>query len=61
MKWNNPTSGSSRVVKKFAWWPIRIGKEARWLERVTIRQQYVFNGYSWDTPIYVWFNVEFLD
>lgn len=33
-----------RIATWFAWWPVTIGEETRWLERVRVRQ--VFMGCS---------------
>lgn len=39
MRWEKPTAqGQTRVVKRLAWYPIRIEKEIRWLESVYIIQ-----------------------
>lgn len=35
-----PKHGDYRIKKFFAWLPVTIGLETRWLEKVTIRQQY---------------------
>jgi len=53
-----PKINSTRVVEKFAWLPIIIKNEVRWLEKVKIEQIYlrkvdrIFIGY--------WSNVKFL-
>lgn len=47
MKWNSKRDGEIRVIKKYAWLPIRIKNywgdpkiEWRWLEMVKIEQEY---------------------
>lgn len=53
-----PKINSIRILEKFAWLPIEIGNEIRWLEKVRIEQIYlrkvdrVFIG--------CWSNVKFL-
>lgn len=32
MKWRVPNKGDERTVRRFAWLPMQIGKECRWLE-----------------------------
>lgn len=47
-----------QVVKKFAWRPIRIGNETRWLEMVVVERYY------WIGPISGarhWEHVRFID
>jgi len=39
-------TGAKRTIWKFAIFPITIGKETRWLEKVTIQQTYVRSGCS---------------
>jgi hypothetical protein len=31
--------GDRRIVRRFLWWPARVGDEVWWLERVTVEQQ----------------------
>lgn len=35
-----PIPGQTRTVRRFAFFPIRVDYEVRWLEMVTIRQTY---------------------
>jgi hypothetical protein len=35
-----PEVGDTRVVQKYLWWPVRLGREIRWLERASVRQVY---------------------
>lgn len=50
MRWKYPTYGARRIVEKYAFLPIKVGAETRWLERVVLRQQWVakpFGGIGW--------------
>lgn len=50
MRWEKPTAqGQTRVVKRLAWYPIRIEQETRWLESVYIIQT------SFETQYYAYF------
>ena len=43
MRWKikqKPKLGDKRIKKRFAWYPISVGKEIRWLEFVTIDYRY---------------------
>ena len=51
-----PSYGDQRIITKFAWFPIEIKREVRWLERVTILQMY---ENDWDG--YHWVNICFVD
>ena len=49
MRWNEPRHGDCRVITKFLWLPVQIGKETRWFEMATIKQRYIDGrGYSDD-------------
>lgn len=51
--------GSTRVVKRFAWFPVTIGAETRWLETV-----YICQKYEWDRDRlkeYRWVNQYFVE
>lgn len=78
MKWGSGSSrnGDMRVIKKYAWFPIRIKSrwehttEWRWLELVKIRQEYHTNAdYDFmiirDIKVYLfggfWVNESFLE
>lgn len=52
-------NGDTRIVKRFAYFPIRAGDEMRWLEIVNIKQKLIVYG-DIDVP-YVWENIEFID
>lgn len=41
-----PTFPDTKLIQKFAWFPVRCGNEIRWLERVNIRQSLVYNTSS---------------
>lgn len=51
-----PMHGEVRIIKKFAVFPIKICREIRWLETVTIAQRY---GYDWTGEC--WYNMHFVD
>lgn len=53
MRWSSPHHNQTRVVKRFALFPIRIHNDHIWLEMCYIRQRYSF----WSG---VWENEEFL-
>lgn len=65
MRLHRPESGDIKIKKKFALFPVTIGKETRWLEWVTI--QYIFS--DWDIHIdwgrayrtYGWEKEKFID
>lgn len=40
MKFYTPTTGDTRVVEKFAIFPIKCNGEVRWLEKVKYHQTY---------------------
>ena len=52
-------SGDEKIVRRFAIFPITIGSERRWLEIVTIKQQFV-EYHAW-MPVNRWYNIEFID
>ena len=53
MKFLKPEINTKRTRKWFAWLPVTIGRDTRWLETVHVKQIYIDyqNG---------WCNVEFL-
>lgn len=77
MKFIKPTYklGQTRIIKKFALFPITIGNETRWLERVWIEQKiikYIYIHHSLPYPPQAlidkglfdylkWENIKFLD
>jgi hypothetical protein len=58
-----PKPGQSRVITKFAWFPVRIGNETRWLETVHLHQEY--ESYYFDEWLdgheYCWVNKSFAE
>lgn len=53
-----PRRGDIRYKVFFAWWPIRIELETRWLEKVSVRQIYK-RGLLFDIEIGYWGNQSF--
>jgi hypothetical protein len=59
MKWGSKTkNGDTRILKKYAWFPIRIRSkwgnpevEWCWLEQVKIRQEYNTNNFHDDVNL----------
>lgn len=50
-----PDDGARREIEFFAFLPVKIDRETRWLERVKVRQQFILTS---EGPR--WINVEFL-
>ena len=64
MRWYKPRPidrGTKRTIVKFAWLPVTISGETRWLERVAIRQEYVSDGCNGGYYYTGWSNIEFDD
>lgn len=40
MRFKLPDCGDSRIVKRFMWFPTRIGRTVYWLETINIKQYY---------------------
>jgi len=59
MRKHRPQHFEFRTVRRFALFPIFTDKEWRWLEWVTIIQQY--NSISDDISMSGWSNVRFID
>jgi hypothetical protein len=64
MRWKKKTytTGEIRIIKKFAWFPIKIKNEYRWLEYrwleyCTVKQK----NFTWFSGRCMWTNLEFLD
>ena len=53
--------GDTRVVKRFAWFPVTIGAETRWLETVYICQRYGWSNYRLIEYQYQWVNQYFVE
>jgi len=47
MKWNHPKDGEKRIVKHFAFLPVRIKQESRWLETVYLLEEYLSAPYTY--------------
>ena len=63
MRWiaeSEPKEGDIRVVKKFAFLPIRIGRDVRWLESCKIEMIYKFCYYM-DDYYWAWVYKRFID
>lgn len=60
MKWrkNIIENGTRRVISFFAWFPIELKGEIRWLETVRVEQCYFSYAAS---PIPFWSNLWFVD
>ncbi len=55
-----PKVGDKRLKYKFLWFPLAIGKETRWLEKVIIQQEYSYDG-TFECYGQYWENVAFVD
>ena len=61
MKWKakpTPKNGDTKIVKKFALFPIRIKDEVRWLEICKIEMVY---WYYYKENFYAWAYKRFID
>lgn len=58
MRWKVPRSGDTRIITRFAYFPIEAGGEKRWLEVVRIKQRCWIGRLS--DKVY-WYNQEFVD
>lgn len=59
---------SPRIVTRFLWKPLRIGDETRWLEVVSIKQEYrfistsrSFSSYGNREGFYYWKDLNWID
>ena len=52
MRWTRPMRWDDRLVKRFAFLPIEIYGEVRWLEMVYLKQEY--------HPLSGWLNIAFV-
>jgi hypothetical protein len=60
MKKKLPKFGETRIVSRFLLFPLSLGRERRWLERVKIKQMYRNYRYNiWFTE--GWEDYEFID
>ena len=57
MRWTKPKSGDVKIKRKFAILPVCVGREARWLEWVTVKYLYRDDGYG----ITGWRLIQFVD
>lgn len=51
--------GRTRTIKKFLWFPLSIGNETRWLEKVTYQE--IVELYSREYKIYKWVPQRWVD
>jgi hypothetical protein len=60
MRWKRPIYevGESYVIRVFAWLPISLGEETRWLERCNIRARFRHTILGSQSP---WNYLEFVD
>jgi hypothetical protein len=63
MRWNRnrPKVGDVRDIKYFAWSPVRIGTETRWLEYVITLQKYEDRDLGYAFSEHDWVDKEFLN
>ena len=68
MRWNvkqEPKENDTRIVKRFALFPIRACEEMAWLETVHIKQAYrIYCTYEYNGCVYPygqWDNVKFIE
>lgn len=62
-------AGDKRVKTWFALWPVKIGNDCRWLERVTVEFELKIKKYPWYIghtyfgmrPMFVWEIVQFVE
>ena len=53
MRWYEHETGETKIKRKFALFPIKIGKETRWLEWVTIQYGFYNNSQYYDPNIHI--------
>ena len=56
-----PEDSEIRVIKRFAYLPVKIGREIRWLEKVVIEQEYFASASFFDVAGPHWHNKRFID
>lgn len=61
MRFKDPDVGDIRVKKFFAFLPITIGTETRWLETVEVQQIRRIDDYAIFGSEYYWKNINFID
>lgn len=60
MKWIVAKEGDTRIKPWFAFFPVEIGNEVRWFERVYVKQVYTKSIYG-GRVVFYWADVEFVD
>lgn len=48
-----PTTGETRTVRKFAWYPMKINGAVYWLEWITVHQSYNTEYPGWNNDYVV--------
>lgn len=65
MRFVKPRAGDTRRKTFFVWFPVKIGNETSWLEKVTIRQTAVrvviHSDILDDVAAVKWHNTSFID
>ena len=64
MRYIKPELGTKRIETWFALFPVTIGRETRWLEKVTVEQEYKeMANFCADVivPSNEWLNVKFIN
>jgi len=57
MRWKTGRAGETRIKTFFAWLPVEVNHEVRWLEYVTVEQEYTCG--CEDSPY--WKDIKFID
>jgi len=61
MRWKEPEKGDTRIRSWFALFPINLNGITRWLEWVTVEQEYTMHVQAGCIPVYSWDNKKFTD
>jgi len=67
MRFKSPEIGSERILSCFAFMPITIGNECRWLENIKVLQKYELPcqcaacGFDISSLTPSWVNIKFLN
>ena len=60
-EYTTPKNGTRRIVNKFAWLPVCIEGEGRWLERVKVEQVFWRDYVNYEEPDFAcWKNLSFI-
>jgi hypothetical protein len=61
--WYPAAKGDKRVTTWFALWPVKLGNDFRWLERVTVEWEYVEEHHFFPpcAPYLKWQPIRFVD